>query len=117
MKKLILILTAITLLSCEKEEPFKEYKLIVMVQNELVSGSGDSPKGYYFEYMENDSIISKQGKYVGESFWLHWNNTQPLYIKAESKQDCNIRISVYKYREDEKPWVDKVGYKTVKIDR
>lgn len=117
MKKLILILAAITLLSCEKEEPFKEYQLTVMVQNMLPEGiNGQVPTGYSYTYIENGEEKTEIGQYVGNTFKMYWNNKQPLIISARTPNECDIEISVFLEFSDMKPWKYSRGYRYTIIE-
>lgn len=119
MKKLLIILAAITLLSCEKNElEYKEYNLIVYVGNTLKPGeSGVFPKGFHYTYYENGEKISNYGEYVGTQFTMHWNNYQPLKIQANTENDCYVEIKVWREGIDLKePYRHVTGYKRVEIN-
>lgn len=114
MKKLIIILSAIVLLGCEKEEQYQEYILNVFVKNEHTKGnSGVVPTGYSYTYLENGEYKTATGEYVGNAFEMYWNNKQPLFISARTPNDCDVTITV---SIEGKLWKEARGYKHCKID-
>lgn len=111
MKAIIILLTAITLLSCEKEElkPING-DITVIVKNTIEIGT--SPKGFNVEYYENGVLIKDEFKYVGNPYRLEYSSSEPLRFKAYN-EGHNINIVI---RYNDNYVFERNGYKEIIIN-
>lgn len=94
MKKIILILAVITLLSCEKEKVLIpiEGELKIWVENKVLNGA--APTGFEVEYKTNSVLTKDSFEYVGRYYVINYSTPDTLYFKASNNHECMINVIV-----------------------